>query len=252
MSSYISKITAAKCTYKGAYKLGSKLLLEFYSPQGISMAVNLGELQRDLASLRSTTVSYTTSKLKGVDRQTLLEVMRESNGMTPVLVLEGRVAFLTTGASVPRLDGVQFVDGEEYELINGDARPSHLRFIPVVSSAEFEASSAECIKLCDRVYSRLSAQMMRSVLESGKRIDEAYSTLTSSALEYFRKREDALSLIVRDVRSGRDTDVKLVQRRERDFELLHSHVRDCLLACEAIESFNVSLVQHNADVDAMI
>lgn len=249
MSGYINKINSAGCVYKGAYKLGSKVLLEFSSPQGISMAVDLGDVP--VSDLRSSTVTYRKSTAKGVDRQTLLDVMRESNGMTPVLVLEGRVAFLTSGNSAPRLDENQFVAGEEYELLRS-GQACRLKYRPVVTSVEFDANPAGCIKLCDRVASRLSARMMESVLDSGERINDAYNALTRSAVSYFERREDAISFIVRDTRAGRDGDPALVQKRERDFELLHSHVRECLAACEAIERFNTMLAGYDTEVGGML
>jgi len=251
MSTFVSKISKAGCTYKSAYKLDSKVLLEFSSPQGVSMAVDLGDAQ--MSDLRPSTITYSKSAAKGVDRQTLLEVMRESNGMTPVLVLEGRVAFLTSGDSVPRLDQNQFVSGEEYEMVRGN-NASHLRSIPVVTSVEFEASPSECIKLCDRVASRLSARMLRNIIGSRERLYAAHEVLMSRMCSYLEKREGVLDTLVRDVRSTRDTpasDVARLQSREKDLEVLHSHVKECLAACETIEWYNEALVKHNADVNGM-
>ena len=251
MTSYIAKITRAGCVYKTTYSLGTKTLHEFSTPQGISMAVDVAP-SYGAGRLVVTPVAYRRSTVKSIDKQTLLEVLRESNGMCCVLVLDGPLAFLTTGASVPRFDNNQSINGEDFELADAGNDTGRPRSIPVITSADFDASPAECIKLCDRVASRLSARMLRNIITSSERVDAARDMMMTLSLEYSDKRESAVERIVSDVRSARAaSNVTVVQKREHDLEVLHSHARQCLAACEAMEWYNITMTKHLDDTATM-
>ena len=256
----IAAATQRKCTYKRTFRLVDTDVLEFVSPYGSSMAVNVGNTNTT-ASKDAAVYKRGTGRI--IDKDILISIVRECNGMTPVLVLDEDRAFMVSAQNTPRQDVSQIVSGEEYEA-SDVTELSHLRSIPVVNYKEFQADADECIRLCDIVSSRIANRIIAKLVDARDRFADAHSQLTEYSREYFAHHDNVMANAIQETRNTRDlitshklhagrldSSKQVLQTHERNIEVIHSHVATFNELCVAMDKFNQAMAAHVASVRDM-
>jgi len=247
--------------WKKKISLEENVYLEFLSPHGSSMMV--GPCADPSGAQSSVYIKrkglFGAAPASPIDRATLLNIIRESNGLLRVLILDRitRSAFLT---SVSRLrpDNEQIIEGEAFDRSGTDADgDSPFRVIPVVTVEEMGVDEHACLRLCEKLSARLSAMMLRNMLDIQEKLSEASDKFLSLSCAYFDKHCALIDEVVPAARehkmiamsSSPTTDARdILGHREQQLELLHSHTFAIRKMYVAMQTFNEQIATYHAQL----
>lgn len=237
--SFEGESTAKLCT-EVTTPSGSSLMLLF--PAGYAHSPMLGS---PLVCSRRKNGLVATSAAD-ISRAYLLRAAREANGLTRVVLTQGKYLTLIPEPFRPGPDSQVSIPTEKYELSSSTF--GYFRAIPVVLLEELEQSEDACLRLCEKVSARLHNWLLSEVLDTRDTFDAMHTKVTELSTEYFGKHNDILHATILGMRKGKDANDPSCVTHTETLEKLHAHTAAIRTLCTAMETFHVHMTAHNADL----